>query len=123
MASKKALEAAAATSGMFTEAEKPKRGRKTKTVFEQAQEEAKNTPKVKVKLVDEQAAPIAEPKRDLQTFSVKIDSEVLKKWRYYTTIEKYGETGKLTEAALSEYMNRHKLTQEQQAKFDTLMGL
>lgn len=103
MASKKALEAAAATSGMFTEAEKPKRGRKPKA--------------------EEQAAPIAEPKRDLQTFSVKIDSEVLKKWRYYTTIEKYGETGKLTEAALSEYMNRHKLTQEQQAKFDTLMGL
>ena len=101
MASKKALEAAAATSGMFTEAEKPKKGRKPKA--------------------EEQAAP--EPKRDLQTFSVKIDSEVLKKWRYYTTIEKYGETGKLTEAALSEYMNRHKLTEEQQAKLDTLMGL
>lgn len=98
MATKKQLEAAAATSGMFEQG-KPK----------------KTTAK-------KQNAP--DPKqRELQTFSVKIDSDVLKRWRTYTTIEKYGETGKLTEKALEEYMNRHKLSPEQQAKFDILCGM
>lgn len=103
MATKKSLEAAAATSGMFTaatEQETPKQGRAKKTQGQQA---------------------ATDPKRETATFSVKIDTEVLKKWRIYASIDGYGDKGKLTEAALTEYMNRHKLTQEQQKKFDTLM--
>lgn len=102
MASKKSLEAAAATAGMFTEAkeqEKPKTKKETR----------------------QQANP--EPKRETATFSVKIDTDVLKRWRVYASIDGYGDKGKLTEAALNEYMNRHKLTPEQQKKFDTLIGL
>lgn len=107
MAVKRKLETAVATESLFRTAtdEAPKKGRKPK------QEEP------------EQAAGTTEPKRDLQTFSVKIDSDVLKRWRTYTTIEKYGETGKLTEAALVEYMNRHKLTGDKLTKFETLIGL
>lgn len=93
MASKKSLEAAAATSGMFTAA-------------------AKET---------KQAA--GEKKRELQTFSVRIDSDLIKKWKTYTTVEKYGEMGKLTEAALTEYMNRHKLTGDKLKKYETLIEL
>ena len=100
MATKKSMEAAAATSGMFSEAtEKPKAKKETR----------------------QQAKP--EAKRETATFSVKIDTDVLKKWRIYASIDGYGDKGKLTEAALIEYMNRHKLNPEQQAKFDTLMGL
>lgn len=104
MATKKSLEAAAATSGMFTaatETEKPK----------------KATPKKETR----QQAP--EPRRETATFSVKIDTEILKKWRYYASMDGYGDKGKLTEAALTEYMNRHKLNPEQQAKLDALMEI
>ena len=44
-------------------------------------------------------------------------------WKTYTAIEKYGETGKLTEAALTEYMEKHKLTGDKLKKFNTLMEL
>lgn len=97
MASKKSLEAAAATSGMFSKApEQPEQ-----------------------KEIQQQAT----PKSEKVTFSVKIDSNVLKRWRTYASLEKYGDKGRLTEAALVEYMNRHKLTPEQQEKFDILCGL
>ena len=95
MVSKKSLEAAAATSGMFTAA----------------------------KDLDKKQGKKQEPKRETATFSVKIDTDVLKKWRIYASIDGYGDKGKLTEAALNEYMNRHKLTPEQQAKFDALMSI
>ena len=95
MATKKSMEAAAATSGMFSEAIKKDEGQQAK----------------------------AEAKRETATFSVKIDTDVLKRWRTYASMNGYGDKGKLTEAALNEYMNRHKLTPEQQAKFDTLIGL
>lgn len=104
MASKKSLEAAAATTGMFT----------------QATEQDK--PKTK-KATRQQATPEPEAKRETATFSVKIDTEVLKRWRVYASIDGYGDKGKLTEAALNEYMNRHKLSPEQQKKFDTLIDL
>ena len=97
MASKRSLEAAAATSGMFTE--------------------AKETGKKESR----QQAP--EPKRETATFSVKIDTEVLKKWRVYASIDGYGDKGKLTEAALNEYMNRHKLTGDKLKKFETLTSV
>lgn len=97
MASKKSLAAAAATSGMFTE--------------------AKETGKKESR----QQAP--EPKRETATFSVKIDTEVLKKWRVYASIDGYGDKGKLTEAALSEYMNRHKLTGDKLKKFEALTSI
>ena len=108
MATKKSLEAAAATAGMFTQAEqakevKPKRATPKKETRQQANE--------------------AEPKRETATFSVKIDSEVLKKWRTYTSLDGYGDKGKLTEQAIVEYMNRHKLSPEQQVKFDTLISI
>ena len=101
--SKKSLEAAAATSGMFSKAPA-----KTHTP------KAGTTPKKET----EQRA-----KRETVTFSVKIDSEVLKKWRIYASIDGYGDKGKLTEAAILEYMSRHKLNPEQQKKFDTLCDL
>lgn len=104
MASKKSLEAAAATSGFFkepTEQDKPK----------------KAAPKKETK----QQAP--EPKRETATFSVKIDTDILKKWRYYASMDGYGDKGKLTEAAIVEYMNRHKLNPEQQAKLEALCKL
>lgn len=118
MASKRSLEAAAATAGLFTQVEddkpKAKRGRPKKV---QPQPEPKQTqPK------PETAAGV-DHRRETVTFSAKIDSEVSKKWRTYTTIDKYGDTGKLTEAALMEYMNRHKLTPEQQKKYDILTGI
>ena len=106
MATKNSLKAAAATSGMFAKApeqETPKRTRKPK-----AAAAPETTP---------------DPKRETVTFSVKIDSDTLKKWRIYTSMNGYGDKGKLTETALNEYMNRHKLTPEQQAKFDTLYEL
>jgi hypothetical protein len=102
MASKKSLEAAAATSGMFSKA--PEGVSKTDTPTSEGMQQAT-------------------PKRETATFSVKIDTDVLKRWRTYASMNGYGDKGKLTEAALIEYMNRHKLTPEQQAKFDTLMGL
>jgi hypothetical protein len=54
---------------------------------------------------------------------VKIDSEVLKKWRVYTSIDGYGDKGRLTEAAILEYMNRHKLTGDKLKKFETLTSI
>ena len=102
MASKKSLEAAAATSGMFSAAKEEPAEKKT----------------------EQQLKPETVVKRETATFSVKIDADVLKKWRIYASIDgEYGNKGALTEAALIEYMNRHKLTPEQQKKFDTLIGL
>ena len=108
MASKKSLEAAAATAGLFKQADK-----ETKKPRQQAQ--TKKQPR--------QQANAPEPKRSKETFSVKIDSEVLKAWRTYTSLDGYGDKGKLTEAAISEYMNRHKLSPDKQAKYDTLMSV
>lgn len=102
MATKKSLEAAAATAGMFTEAKEQEKPKTKKATRQQPEPEAK---------------------RDTATFSVKIDSEVLKRWRYYASANGYGDKGKLTEAALVEYMNRHKLTPEQQAKVDLLCNV
>ena len=99
MATKKSLEAAAATAGMFSEATEQDKPKTKKATRQQA---------------------IPEPKREAATFSVKIDKEVLKRWRYYASANGYGDKGKLTEAALVEYMNRHKLTPEQQKKIDIL---
>lgn len=99
MASKKSLAAAAATSGMFEKAkEQDKPGKEIK-------QEPVNT------------------KKETATFSVKIGADTLKRWRYYASANGYGDKGKLTEAALIEYMNKHKLTPEQQKKLDTLMEL
>ena len=98
MASKKSLAAAAATSGMFTEAKET--GKK-----ESRQQEEKKK------------------KRETATFSVKIDTEVLKKWRVYASIDGYGDKGKLTEAALNEYMNRHKLTGDKLKRFEALTSI
>lgn len=108
MPSKKSLASAAATSGMFTKVEpqempEPPKGQDAST-------------NVKTEQPDEK-------KRETATFSVKIDKDVLKRWRTYAGIDGYGDKGKLTEAALTEYMNRHKLTGEKKAKFDVLMGL
>ena len=108
MASKKSLEAAAATAGLFKQADT-----ETKKPRQQAQ----------TKKQTRQQANAPEPKRTKETFSVKIDSEVLKAWRTYTSLDGYGDKGKLTEAAISEYMNRHKLTPDKQAKYDTLMSV
>jgi len=105
MATKKSLEAAAATNGMFTAA------------TEQEKVKQEKQPKVEARQQEQ------EPKKETATFSVKIDTEVLKKWRLYASMDGYGDKGKLTEAALNEYMNRHKLTPEQQAKLDILLGL
>lgn len=102
MASKKSLEAAAATAGMFTEAKEQEKPKTKKATRQQVTPEAK---------------------RETATFSVKIDSEVLKRWRYYASANGYGDKGKLTEAALVEYMNRHKLTPEQQAKVELLCNV
>ena len=103
MATKKSLQAAAATSGMFTAAkEEPKQAKPKKATRQQA------TP---------------EPNRTKETFSVKIDSEVLKKWRVYTSIDGYGDKGRLTEAAILEYMNRHKLTGAKLKKYETLTSV
>lgn len=102
MASKKSLEAAAATATMFTEVTEQEKPKTKKATRQQAEPEAK---------------------RETATFSVKIDTEVLKRWRVYASIDGYGDKGKLTEAALNEYMNRHKLNPEQQKKFDTLIDL
>lgn len=123
MASKRSLEAAAATAGLFTQAteaeEKPKakRGRPPKAKPTPTPTETPKTEKAS------KAAGDPEHKRELVTFSAKIDSEVSKQWRTYTTVGKYGDTGRLTEAALTEYMNRHKLPPELQKKFDILCDL
>lgn len=108
MASKKSLEAAAATAGLFKQADT-----ETKKPRQQAQ----------TKKQTRQQANAPEPKRETATFSVKIEVNTLKRWRYYAEANGYGDKGKLTEAAISEYMNRHKLTPEQQAKIDRLMEL
>ena len=97
MPSKKQLEAAAATAGMFE-----------KAPAKQPRQQEK--PKVDT--------PNPERKRETVTFSVKIDSDVLRRWRIYASIDGYGDKGKLTEAALTEYMSKHKLSPEQQARFD-----
>mgnify|MGYP006988858888 CR=1 FL=1 len=95
MVTKKSLAAAAGTAPLFTAATEgdPKTGTRERT------------------------------KKETATFSVKIGADTLKRWRIYASIDGYGDKGKLTEAALNEYMNRHKLNPEQQAKYDTLMSL
>lgn len=100
---KKALKAAAATTGLFEQA----------TEQDKPQKAAAKTEK----------AAAGEPKRETATFSVKIETETLKRWRLYASMNGYGDKGKLTEAAIIEYMNRHKLSPEQQAKLDALMEL
>lgn len=117
MATKKSLKAAAETAGMFTQAEPEQKATEVKET-KKAKEVKQAKPKKEVKQVV-----VAEEKREKATFSVKIDSEVLKKWRIYSSMNGYGDKGNLTEAALIEYMNRHKLKPEQQAKFDTLISI
>ena len=108
MASKKSLEAAAATAGLFKQAEPEKKPRQQAQTKKQTRQQAQTAP---------------EPKRSKDTFSVKIDSEVLRAWRIYTSLDGYGDKGRLTEAAISEYMNRHKLTGESKKKFDMYMSI
>lgn len=56
-------------------------------------------------------------------YTVRLEKDVAKRWRTYTELGKYGDKSTLTEAALTEYMERHKLSPELQKKFDTLMEL
>lgn len=56
-------------------------------------------------------------------YTVRIEKDLLKQWKTYTECGKYGDKSTLTEAALTEYMARHKLTAEQQAKYNALMEL
>lgn len=62
-------------------------------------------------------------KTERVNFAVRIDADVLKRWRIYTSLDGYGDKGKLTEDAMIEYMAKHKLTPEKQARFDTLYEL
>lgn len=82
---------------------------------------------VDVKLVtkknETEAIMTAGRKKETVPYSVRLDTEVLKQWRTYTEVHQYGDKTKLTEAALTEYMNRHKLTPEQQKRYDTLMDM
>ena len=61
--------------------------------------------------------------RETATFSVKIGADTLKMWRIYASMDGYGDKGRLTEQALTEYMDRHKLSPEKQAKFEALCKL
>lgn len=70
-----------------------------------------------------QAVLTAGKKRDKVTFSVRIDEDVLKRWRIYTSLDGYGDKGEMTEKAIVEYMAKHKLAPDKQTKFDTLYGL
>lgn len=107
--SKKQLEAAAATAGLFDNAPKRKVGRPRKDPAVAA-----GTTNAETK---------AEAKRETVTFSVKVDSKVVTRWRHYASMNGYGDKGKLTEAAILEYMSRHKLTPEQQKKLDLLCDI
>lgn len=102
----------AATKSKLKEAAKA-----TSVMFEGSKEQPKKATAKKT------APPKEEKKKDLQTFSVKVDSEVLKKWRAYTSIGEYGQVGKLTEKAIDEYMNKHKLVGDDLVKFNKLMDL
>ena len=58
-----------------------------------------------------------EQKKELDIFSVRIDRDILLQWKSRTSVDGYGKIGELTEAALTEYMNRHKLTPEQEETY------
>lgn len=62
-------------------------------------------------------------KKETVPYTVRIEKNLLKQWKTYTECGKYGDKSTLTEAALTEYMSRHKLTAEQQAKYNALMEL
>ena len=64
-----------------------------------------------------------EAKKETATFSVKVEAEVLKRWRIYASMNGYGDKGKLTNEALREYMANHPLTKEQESKIKAFMEI
>lgn len=102
MASKKSLEAAAATSGMFTAA----------TETEQAKKPKKGT--------RQQAKEQATSKPEMVVFSCRLDKDTAARWKAYASVDGYGDKSKLTDAALKEYMENHPLSKEQKAKYNAL---
>ena len=102
MASKKSLAAKAATAGMFTKAE-----------------ETEAKPEIK----KETAEAVPEKKKESAIFSVQIDKEILKRWRLYTSANGYGDKGRLTQEAIKEYMQNHRLDPEQEKKIESMLEL
>jgi len=98
MATKKSLEAAAATSGMFTEA------KETKTATKATKE-----PVNKV-----------ESKAETVPYSCRMDTDTIARWKAYVKVEGYGNMGEMTKQAITEYMKAHPLTKDKKAKYQAL---
>lgn len=129
MASKKDLLKAAGTAAgakknnMVYDPNKKTEG---KTVVIEKIEAPKEEPKkivLKKKNVTEAIMTAGKKSKETVPYTVRIEKDLLKQWKIYTECGAYGDKSKLTEAALTEYMNRHKLTAEQQAKYNALMDL
>lgn len=107
MATKKSIKAAAATTGLFVTEQTETKPEKNEVMVEETTGKADRAKKETA----------AEQKKELDIFSVRIDRDILLQWKSRTSVDGYGKIGELTEAALTEYMNRHKLTPEQEETY------
>ena len=116
MASKKALSnmAAQATASMFSATPDPKQ-KETKPAAKPKQA-AKKEPKAA-------AVPTADPeKAEKKVFSCRLDENHAAQWQAYIDAVD-GKAGDLTDRAIMEYMNRHKLNADQQTVYSLKMKL
>lgn len=93
MATKKSLEAAAATNGLFVQAEEQKTQSKKTTI-----------------------------EKEKAHFSVRMDKETIIRWRCFVEAMG-GNMGDCTAAALKRYIVQHKKTEQQQQAYKTLCDL
>ena len=110
MANKKALsnKAAQATASMFSAVSDPKQ--------KEAKPAAKKEPKAA-------AVPTPEPeKAEKKVFSCRLDENHAAQWQAYIDAVD-GKAGDLTDRAIMEYMNRHKLNADQQTVYSLKMKL
>lgn len=116
MATKKSLEAAAATSGMFTKANETK-GKQAKVKIVSEKTEPKQ---MKVEVVQAGQEPKKESKGETVPFSCRMDTDTIARWKAFVKVEGYGNMGEMTKQAITEYMKAHPLTKDKKAKYQAL---
>lgn len=124
MATKKSLEAAAATSKLFSGAtEQEKTIGNGNTVYEKSLKERSKGKTITIQTVEnptKETDQEQKKKSDTAMFSCRMDADVIAKWKAYTKVGGYGNIGDMTVQALSEYMDKHKLSEEEETKYKKL---
>ena len=134
MATKKSLEAAAATSKLFSgAAEQEKTIGNGNTVYEKSLKERNKTRTLVLQTAEDSTKETEQGKKNEKKqkktiiFSCRLDADLytdtIARWKSYAQVRGYGNIGSLTAQVLDEYMQHHPIPAEQQEEFQKLFEI